>query len=242
MQAVKRETGYFLGIDMLGFSNIVKNNDLSFLDKRINAWVSLIERSAIKHSIIDYQLISDTIFVKAGKEKSDLKNLIQFARTLLEDGIIDSFPIRGAITFGDFFWGSPLVYGKAVIDAHNLEKQQNWLGIIIDNKISLDIKDYLDLGLILYPTPMASNYNITLFPAIFWNIPEIEILVMKLMEGGLTIKGEQLNWKWGDKLTNTTTFSLYSQLLRKNNLPPEKFTSLLPIHPISTELNKAPLF
>lgn len=63
-----------------------------------------------------------------GKDISDLKKLIHFAKKLLEDGLSQKFPIRGAISYGQFNWGNHLVYGRAVINAYKIEKMQKWIG------------------------------------------------------------------------------------------------------------------
>ena len=110
---------YFLVLDLLGFSSLVSNLHPNELHQRIENWVDLVERVMNDNGVTDIQLISDTVFVKEQDSSEGLERLLGFARALLEHGIQQSFPIRGAITHGDVHWGR-LTFGKPVIEAHRL--------------------------------------------------------------------------------------------------------------------------
>ena len=126
---MKSTRGYFLLLDLLGFSRIVSNLNPQELTQRMGGdWVNLIGRTAADLHVNDIQLLSDTLFAREHDSNDGLDRLLRFARALLEGGIQESLPIRGAITYGDVTWG-PLIYGKPVIEAHGLEKSQNWIGI-----------------------------------------------------------------------------------------------------------------
>ncbi|WP_131762496.1 hypothetical protein [Legionella jamestowniensis] len=209
----------------MGFSKIVSNLDEEGLKNTISNWVSLVEDTAKKYGI-SFQLISDTVFAYI-KKKDDLMNLVSFARDLLEKGCKQSFLLRGAIVPGKFNWNSKLIYGEAVIDAHILEQKQQWLGTILFD-FNLNSSDYMDLDLICYPVPMK-NSEIKLFPAINWNIPPHDDLIVKFMSGGLTQKGEPINWDLGEKISNTLLFKQYVEELKKLSGSPEKFIGLFPI-------------
>lgn len=230
------ELGYFFCGDLLGFSKIISNLGEIELNKRINAWVSLVEKSAKDNNITKYQLISDTVFAMVGSTKDEFKDLVGFARDLLNNGIVQSLLVRGAITNGNVQWGQ-LVYGNAVIKAHNLEKLQNWIGIVIDSEIRLDDQEYKRIGVVVYPVPMTSG-QIKLFGVVSWNIPQLEELSKIMNSQGLTKAGEILDWGWANKLGNTIIFGLYLKLVKKYNYNPYYFNGLHSLHWIENEFNK----
>jgi hypothetical protein len=225
------ELGYFFCGDLLGFSNIVKNLNSHDLEARVAEWVALVEVTAKNHAIEKIQLISDTVFAAVGKDKNDLKKLINFARDLLNHGILKSFPIRGAISYGNFNWDGSLVYGSPVIKAHALEQRQKWIGIILDVP-ALAEREYVDMGLVCYPVPMEPGSHIVIHAVVAWSIPKFEELLIILMSGGLSIKGERLTWGWGDKFQNTILFGLYIEILKKAKASPASFGWASPLHPI----------
>ena len=185
------DIGYFLMADMLGFSQIVRNTAETDLDKRMGEWVSLIEVTASKYGLTQFQLISDTVFASAPSTDEDLLKLVGFSRDLLQDGVKQFFPIRGAIAHGQFAWGK-LTYGSAVIEAHKLEQAQSWLGVAcIDMPIpqrawSLDC-------LVCYPPPFKQSRTIRCHAVVAWNVPLADELFNLLTWGGLTYKGEHFS-------------------------------------------------
>ena len=96
--------GYFLTADLLGFSNIVTNSSEDELSERIGDWVTLVETAAHACNVQNIQLISDTVFASADSTTAGCSSLAAFARRLLNDGVLKSLPVRGAITYGTFEW------------------------------------------------------------------------------------------------------------------------------------------
>jgi len=225
--------GYFFCVDILGFSRIVKNLDQHSLDSKINSWVSLIEKLTAKYKLETYQLLSDTLLVGVGDTIEDLSNLIQFACDLLNESILQSLPVRGAISFGEYFWGK-LVYGATVIEAHTFEKKQNWIGVCLNVSISIDMSKVKNL--VLYPIPMSKNEIIKSHYAISWNVPTFEELATLTNRDGLG--GRMLDWDWGDKISNTVIFGLYLQALQDCKKTGETFHGYHPVHFIDLTLRK----
>lgn len=207
--------GYFLCADILGFSDLVKNLNQSELDEKINVWIHIVHLSAKKYGIEKYQLISDTVFAAVSNEKSELKKLINFSRELLNLGIHRSLLIRGGISYGQYTWNENLVYGPAVIKAHNLEMKQQWLGISLGIDAPLSNQECKEMQVIVYPVP-HSNGPIVLSTSIIWNVPTFEKLKKLSTSGGLTVKGHGLDWQWSNKIQNTGLFGLYLNFLSKN--------------------------
>ncbi len=234
------EDGYFFCGDVLGFKEIVMNLDSETLNKRINEWILLIEEVAKNNNIEKYQLISDSIFAALDSNEDPTK-LIKFARDLLERGVSKSFPVRGAICYGDFSWGK-VVYGKAVIEAYKYEQKQNWIGILVDNicadRFASNTTNTASIGLVTYPVPMRQE-KIMLFQTISWKVPTFEELAKYLTCGGLGGQpgfGKVLDWDWGEKIGNTVIYGLYLMALEKNGKSREKFCGMHPVHFIDKAL------
>lgn len=231
------ENGYFLVADVLGFGKIVQNSTEDELDKRIAAWVALVENTAAANQIYRLQLISDTLFVAVEPVDGALGRLIAFSRQLLSEGIENSFPVRGSIVHGGFNWGK-LTYGRAVISAHELEQNQNWIGIACAPDIPhLDQHWGLD-KLICYPPPLKKG-AIRLQPVVSWAVPSYEQLIRLMMSGGLTRQNDLVGWEIGEKLTNTVMFQLYQDILQSNGSAPSQFYGSLPIHAVELAMSTA---
>lgn len=239
------KNGYFYCGDLLGFSEICTNLTHKQLSVKIDQWVALVEKCAKKHHISKFQLISDTVYAATENNASGLKNLTEFSRELLSTGLKKSLLMRGAITFGKFNWGK-LVYGDAVVRAHTLEKLQKWVGVTLDTKIKLSIKDYTKLKVVCYPTPLHQG-TIKFYNTVIWDVPTHDELSKYFISGGLfgrkkspvieTTKENSrkakshktLEWPWGEKLTNTVMYGLYLKIIQLHNLKPDRFAGLLPI-------------
>ena len=198
---------YFLAADLLGFSSIVCNLDQDELDKRVNGWTNLAQKIKSEAGINELQLISDTLFVREEDSKDGLQRMIRFARSLLEESIHRELPIRGAITHGDVTWGQ-LIYGKPVIEAHKLEKSQDWIGIACSPKLPRIECFWGWNTVVVYTIPLKFG-QIKLGPVLVWNIPRIDVLVSKTTSGGLYKEGDSLPWEWQLKLMQTVLFSKY---------------------------------
>jgi hypothetical protein len=226
--------GYFLAADLLGFKNIIQNTSETELTSRIDAWLSLVGSAATKGQVAKTQLISDTVFAAADSNSESFRGLLEFSKYLLLEGIKQSLPVRGAISYGTFEWGR-LTHGKAVIRAHELEMAQNWIGITCDNQIP-HLNDNWGLdSIICYPTPMKSG-EIRLHPVISWNVPDFQTLIRSLCKGGLIKDGEILSWFWGEKVSNTAQFGLYRTLLKNQGKDVRNFYGFLPIEAIHLAL------
>lgn len=210
--------GYFLVADILGFKNIIENSSKDNLSSRINEWITLVEKAAQKHSIKKYLLVSDTLFVATPLSAEGLESIILMAKYLLEEGLSNSIPLRGAITHGSFEWGK-LVYGKAVIEAYNIEKNQNWIGITCSTEIPHANLHWGEDKLICYSAPMKTGF-ITWHPVVSWDIPTYRKLSQLLVKKGLVPqKGDcKITYEWIERINNTISFRIYKKVIKKNNL------------------------
>ena len=149
-------TGYFLICDILGFSGIVGNTDETELSARIDTWVSLAKNSAETAGVTELQLLSDTLFASTPDSSDGRGRLVRFSQTLLSEGLKQSLPIRGGISFGKYSWGE-LTYGKAVIAAHKIEASSEWVGVACDAGLP-HIADHWGVdSLVCFPAPQRSG-------------------------------------------------------------------------------------
>ena len=232
------KNGYLFCGDILGFSSIVESLNSSQVSEQIELYTSIINQLKEKYTSINVRLFSDTVLAFVENDKNDLGKLIEFSRELLNLCIVQSLPIRGAITFGNFTWGE-MIFGKAVIDAHELEKNQNWIGIIVNDNLSND--DFRKLGLICYPAPMSKDKLIKLYPVISWDVPKFSILSSLLSSNGLGGTpgiGKSYKWDWGEKLSNTIMFGIYLDILKTNSGDPNKFYGHLPIEMLDLNIRR----
>jgi hypothetical protein len=230
--------GYILAIDLLGFGNIIKNSPETDLPRRIQEWIALIEKAKITSGLSKVQLISDTVFVSAESSSAGLRGVITFARTILNEGVPQSLPIRGAITHGPYEWGT-LIYGKAVVNAHVLESNQDWIGVTCENALPHINEFWAIDSLLSYPTPLKTG-NIRINPVVSWEVREYNVLAAALCNKGLTEPGEILQWPWLGKLNNTVQFGIYRKIIKETGLDCKTFCGTSPMEIIALNIRPMP--
>ena len=219
---------YIMVVDILGFSKMIKNLNNDEQIQKILDWIELVETNRLKLSVRDIQLISDTLFVREEDSIDGLTRLLRFAQLLLECGVEEYFPLRGAIVHGDAAWGK-LIYGKAVIQAHQIERSLDWLGIACaPNLPRVDSMWAWDM-VVVYPVPRKEG-EIKLLPAVSWNVPLAEELVRKVSGNGLMAIGDIYRWKEISKVERTIQFGLYLKMGVANHLDPKYYEGGFPMH------------
>ena len=215
---------HLLVADVLGFTKIVRNlsqatgNDTSFLKERINQWINLINSIRSETGVTEIRLISDTVFVLEDFSHDGLARLLHFSKLLLENGIQNSFPVRGAITYGKVHWGN-LIYGEPILDALHLEKSQEWIGIAGAGGMNMPWS--WDL-VCCYPVPKKTG-DIEILPSVVWSVPERGELEQRTGSGGLSQAGDRIPWEHQSKLINTLLFGKYVSVGKSKGLDPRSF-------------------
>jgi len=137
---------YVAFLDIMGFAALVKELPLETVKAHVAQALRALERSQAAGPMLGFDQVpvqpvhvfsfSDTFVLLSdgdsiGALLSFLSATIYLTRTLYSQ----SLPVRGAVTFGEADFtgvGSSHAVGKAIIAAAELEKQQDWLGIAID--------------------------------------------------------------------------------------------------------------
>ena len=213
---------YFLFADVLGFTNFVDNLSHDSLDERLSEWIRVINLIHKGTEVSRFDTVSDSILAATDDTNDGLSRLIVFARLLLEQGIQHSFPIRGAITRGDVTWGDS-IYGKSVIEAIELEKSQDWIGISCQPDLSIDYSwDFT----CVYPVPKKQGM-IQLSPVVTWEIPQPEELFRLCFGREEWQQKKPIGWDSYSKFRNTVAFSSYIKSAKNRGSDPSKFDGSL---------------
>jgi hypothetical protein len=158
-------------LDILGFKNLVYNSEHSKLIKvyqnlllpivQISSSlgkVKVIENGAVadtSKAVVNSIVVSDNIILwTPDASKISFDNIVSVVLILLVSSIYTGIPLRGSISMGPLsmisetnkidnklFWNISAVFGKSLVDAYNLEKDQQWSGCIIDKRLYNDNKD-----------------------------------------------------------------------------------------------------
>lgn len=179
MQVQKRAVAF---LDILGFKNMLGDMPLSELAQKYEGIISNINlfnkpfsRGDELSLFTDHSenqrwcivnVFSDSIILVSEDEteESCLKLLIYTWR-LLQLTIASDMPVRGGISYGDFYINEKLnvFLGEALTNAYTLEGRQEWVGVAIDSKLSdtfpkiFNNKLYSSLLFPVYPVPLKGN-------------------------------------------------------------------------------------
>ncbi len=138
----------FVGLfDILGFSNLVKNNQLEKVWKaysEIKTSASFIKtnlESIFKMKIINVENFSDTFLMYTtdcnNKKEEDIdecfNSLLGVCDALFHSANTNGIPIRGAITIGEVIVDKGIHIGKPIVEAYEMGQCQDWIGCWISN-------------------------------------------------------------------------------------------------------------
>jgi hypothetical protein len=181
MNEIKTEQGFVAFFDILGYQQIIKNNDVKKAASIINAFIinvpSLIENKLKEiiepFSKTDYEkelldisqklkciILSDSIILKlpCSLEGSRAINEIMIfflsCSNLMRTMFEKGLPLRGTISFGQYYINDTYtcLAGKPIVDAYTLTSAQNWSGCILDEEAQ---KAYMKPFLIAQIEPNA---------------------------------------------------------------------------------------
>ncbi len=198
---------YITFLDILGFGEMVKSKSLAEMQRllglalqsiQIAKWggvhqgvPSLNEKPPLVFSF------SDT-FVLASRDLSEpaVASYVVTSALLTQYLFAQTLPVRGTMTFGeaDFIPGTQHLIGKGIVQAAELEKRQNWFGVLVD--------------LPSMPAGAKQVFELPQLAPLFvrWNLP--------MKDGGPMIDALVVNWR-NNLVVEGGTKSLFSK-------PPDK--------------------
>lgn len=135
-------------LDFLGATESMKKNDNKFLNHIYSVYFNALNDVAFTNVVtqkdIGIKIFSDNILlsVKIGEDDSNrvakIEKIINFAGNIYNDALKHGYLIRGGITEGEFYKDDSniFVYGKALIEAINLEEKiAIYPRIVVQNSI-----------------------------------------------------------------------------------------------------------
>ncbi len=128
VQMDPKRPSYVALFDVLGFRKYVETNPIE------EAGALLAElKIAVNHLGLDSIQFSDSILIYTkGTEFGKLTTLVKAAIRLIGHSANAQICLRAAITSGEFWDSGGVFVGKAMIRAYDLERDQDWVGGILD--------------------------------------------------------------------------------------------------------------
>jgi hypothetical protein len=204
----------FVG-DLLGFKSLLLNLPPEEQAVRVEEWIRLAEEGAERYRLRHFHLVSDTVFAGGENSKEGLERLMDYSRYMLETGIRNAFPLRGAIAFGDTIWHPKVTFGEAIARAYDFANSQNWIGTsCIAPLPHIDL--LWDSGKILWYAPQTKQDDWSQMPVISWQVPTFDELFKNTARKGLTNTRHVATQHHMEIVNNTILFSLYQKRLKES--------------------------
>lgn len=170
----------FAMFDVLGFSKWVENTDLQVI---LDAYHTLIQKAVIErhqrgglttvltpdgHVMAltpppSFTYFSDTILLWCPLEPVFADLFIGSCKELMCEALAMNIPLRGAIALGEAVLDLDANYfiGKPIVEAANLEKGQNWIGLTLGDSAvwSPFLAQIHPTSLIEYEVPMKTEFK-----------------------------------------------------------------------------------
>lgn len=161
-------TGPIAILDMLGFKTYVETNSIqSVIDEYASVLTGATFTAEVMNESLEFMVYSDTIAIRLINQTEKgfynfIKSLQLISNSYFYKCLIpgmNPIPVRGAISYGEYSWykgdistqamgRDPIVaknvnfiVGKAILDAHDLESKQNWIGISLTQETGQVLKD-----------------------------------------------------------------------------------------------------
>jgi len=217
--------------DILGFKNLINHDNLEDIYKVFLKVSSMINdyRDTQKHlgalmepkivSMINY---SDTFLIYTknidGLEQSSIDEVFHVLLAACDFLFIaaneSELPIRGAISVGDIILSDDVVIGKPIVEAYEMEQQQEWIGCMVSSNalgaISSGAKDnhIKDLAIVEYEIPCKKGKVERLF-AYNWTLSET------FKESGFRILNKKQSIDWSSERKHRNTWEFINSLMKK---------------------------
>ncbi|MBI3752424.1 MAG: hypothetical protein HY266_00015 [Deltaproteobacteria bacterium] len=128
--------------DIIGYSSFIEKEPIEEAIRKTSTLFNETENSARTdiHAVkLDHWILSDTIIIVVDTNRHSLfsGSLEVFLATcsmIMNDGMRNRFPLRGAVGGGDFYKDGEVMVISALVDAASYEKKQEWLGAVLTPK------------------------------------------------------------------------------------------------------------
>lgn len=125
-------------LDVIGFKQLVSNNDISILERYYTIIKNQLQNLRNNEDIIDSFIVSDSIILITDTNISNFTSLLVFISKIQAILCTQNILLRGGISIGKLHFdnNSPLIVGEGLINAYLLEERlANFPRVLIDTKI-----------------------------------------------------------------------------------------------------------
>lgn len=131
--------GFF---DIIGYSSFIEKTPIEEAIRKMSTFfkdTGSIARADILAVKLDHWILSDTVIIVVDTNRhplfsGSLEVFLGTCSMIMEDGMRNRFPLRGAVGGGDFYKDGEVMVSSAVVDAAKYEKEQEWLGAVLTPK------------------------------------------------------------------------------------------------------------
>jgi len=133
---------YLFYLDILGFRNLIKEKSSEYIFNTIDKCLDIFYTWEIFNELFSTLYFSDTIiFYQTSEEykQTSFLDIYGIAGLIYSKLLSEGIPVRGAITYGEFTVKldsksrNNIYFGNALVEAFDLEKKEEWVGIIISS-------------------------------------------------------------------------------------------------------------
>jgi hypothetical protein len=129
---MREKEGFVALLDVLGFVDLIARESYR---QEIDEYVGCVS-AFTTDSQLQFVLFSDSIVIStADNSQAGLLNIVKSCSRLFGKLLTRGIPLRGAIARGSFIREESdvgtFLAGRAVIEAYNFEKKQNWVGMML---------------------------------------------------------------------------------------------------------------
>ncbi|MBI5403076.1 MAG: hypothetical protein HY959_06720 [Ignavibacteriae bacterium] len=184
--SINNFSGFIIVLDILGFGDLLKNHSSKYIkdnivdniicssnisnyiiNRDINRFAKFSNVNESECKFIEFIYFSDTIisFLKTNNEKNinnpelSIESVCYFCNLLISKAFEINIPLRGAISYGDCFINkNPLFFlGYPIFEAFQMEKIQEWAGIVVTESAIKFCRENTELHLVEYDVPIKQS-------------------------------------------------------------------------------------
>lgn len=216
--------GFFGFFDILGYKNLIENNKLEDLIQIFDETILDVEKEAgafleqmcLPQPKVETLVFSDTIILyQTELSKHTMVGLPQIflkSSLLLRLAFERGVPLRGAISFGEYYIHENRFLGKPILEAYKEEGSQKWSGAILCNSAQEKIEVFLEEVI----NKKIDNRGINMTPK-FWIISLLEHILFRYPVPMNDHRKEKLALCWDDHVIDFVGLHDIEDLNRNKN-------------------------
>jgi len=138
---ITKKESFVALFDILGFSNLLKNNELDKVaetyikaKRDFEDYVSHIN-ALLQKDAVTFRIFSDTFLIYTSEiSDTSFQALLAACDFLFLAALENELPIRGATAIGELIVSNGIEIGKPIVEAYENENKQDWIGCWITDQ------------------------------------------------------------------------------------------------------------